>query len=162
VKKTLVPTSETTVTSAKKTVSVALTMVCKVLSIDSSSDGGALLRKGIDSQPDLTARLAACIDDNRQQSNAPSKKDLHKLAIELADIVVSHHAERLGGRADRITIDLDPTDDPTHRKQQLSFFNGYYDTWCYLPVVGTIRGRGDAENRIKELHTQSSIGGHLR
>jgi hypothetical protein len=33
VKKTMVPTSETTVTAAKKTVSVALTMVCKVLSI---------------------------------------------------------------------------------------------------------------------------------
>ena len=33
VKKTMVPTSETTVTAAKKKVSVALTMVCKVLSI---------------------------------------------------------------------------------------------------------------------------------
>jgi hypothetical protein len=33
VKKTMVPTSETTVTAAKKTVSVAPTMVCKVLSI---------------------------------------------------------------------------------------------------------------------------------
>jgi hypothetical protein len=33
VKKTMVPTSETTVTAAKKTVSVAVTMVCKVLSI---------------------------------------------------------------------------------------------------------------------------------
>ena len=33
--------------------------------------------------------------------------------------------QRLRHRADRVTIDLDPTDDPTiHGAQQLSFFNG--------------------------------------
>jgi Transposase DDE domain group 1 len=31
----------------------------------------------------------------------------------------------------RVTLDLDPTDNPTHGGQQLSFFNGHYDTWCY-------------------------------
>jgi hypothetical protein len=36
----------------------------------------------------------------------------------------------------RITVELDSTDDPTHGAQQLSFFNGHYDTWCYLPVAG--------------------------
>src|SRR5258706_12611065 len=35
----------------------------------------------------------------------------------------------------RITIDLDPTDDPTHGQQQFTFFNRYYDCHCYLPVV---------------------------
>ena len=38
-------------------------------------------------------------------------------------------AERLGGKARRITIDLDPTDDPTHGAQQLSSFNGHLDSW---------------------------------
>jgi len=33
------------------------------------------------------------------------------------------------------TIDLDPTDDPTHGQQQFTFFNRYYDCHCYLPVV---------------------------
>jgi hypothetical protein len=37
-----------------------------------------------------------------------------------------------------VTIDLDPTDDPTHGAQQLSFFNGHYDSWCYLPVMGFV------------------------
>ena len=32
-------------------------------------------------------------------------------------------------------IDLDPTDDPTHGAQQYSLFNGYYDNWCYLPLL---------------------------
>ena len=30
------------------------------------------------------------------------------------------------------------TDDQTHGAQQLTFFNGFYDHWCYLPLVGTL------------------------
>lgn len=26
------------------------------------------------------------------------------------------------------------TDDPTHGQQELTFFNGFYDRWCYLPL----------------------------
>jgi hypothetical protein len=37
-----------------------------------------------------------------------------------------------------ITIDLDATDDPTHGQQELAFFNGYYDTWCYLSLIATV------------------------
>ena len=37
-----------------------------------------------------------------------------------------------------ITIDLDPTDDPTHGAQQLTFFNGHYDSWCYLPLLAFV------------------------
>ena len=48
----------------------------------------------------------------------------------LAESVIRRHAQRLRHRAYRVTIDLDPTDDPTHGAQQLSFFNGHYDTWC--------------------------------
>ena len=36
----------------------------------------------------------------------------------------------------RITLDFDPTDDPTHGAQQLTFFNWTYDSWCYLPLTG--------------------------
>lgn len=39
-------------------------------------------------------------------------------------------------RARRITIDLDSTEDPTHGQQPFAFFNGYYDSWCYLPMLG--------------------------
>jgi len=35
-------------------------------------------------------------------------------------------------------VDIDPTDDPTHGQQDLPFFHGHYDTWCSLPVVGTL------------------------
>ncbi len=33
-----------------------------------------------------------------------------------------------------ITVDLDVADDPTHGAQQLAFFNGFYGSWCYLPL----------------------------
>jgi hypothetical protein len=35
---------------------------------------------------------------------------------------------------DRITLDLDATDDPIHGRQEGRFFHGYYDCYCYLPL----------------------------
>ena len=45
--------------------------------------------------------------------NAVGRQDLSGLSVALADWVMEHHRARLKGRARRITIDLDPTDDPT-------------------------------------------------
>jgi hypothetical protein len=70
--------------------------------------------------------------------NAVGRQALYLASVGLADLVIEHHRARLGGRARRITIDLDPTDDPTHGQQEFSFFNGHYDSWCYLPVVATL------------------------
>jgi hypothetical protein len=55
----------------------------------------------------------------------------------LADTVIARHRRRRRG-VRLITIDLDVTDDQTHGAQQLTFFNGFYDHWCYLPLVGTL------------------------
>jgi hypothetical protein len=70
--------------------------------------------------------------------NAVGPRELLALGHVLADTVIDLHRQRLQGRARRITIDLDPTDDPTHGQQEFTFFNGHYDTWCYLPVVATV------------------------
>lgn len=67
--------------------------------------------------------------------NAPHRKELFRMTEALADRVIERHRKRLHGRARRITIDLDPTDDPTHGQQQFTFFNAHYDAYCYLPVV---------------------------
>jgi hypothetical protein len=67
--------------------------------------------------------------------NTPDRKELFRMAEALADRVIERHRKRLHGRARRITIDLDPTDDPTHGQQQFTFFNTHYDCYCYLPVV---------------------------
>jgi hypothetical protein len=70
--------------------------------------------------------------------NAVSARELCAMTRVLADTVIAQQRRRLRGRARRITIDLDPTDDPTHGQQELAFLNGHSDTWCYLPVVATV------------------------
>jgi hypothetical protein len=80
--------------------------------------------------------------------NAVGVKELYRLGEALALSVVRRHAKRLRHRAYRVTIDLDPTDDPTHGAQQLSFFNGHYDTWCYLPVMGFVNFNDEAEQYL--------------
>lgn len=76
--------------------------------------------------------------------NAVSPWTLARMGRTLATTVIAHHRARLQGRARRITIDLDPTDDPTHGQQALTFFNGHYDTWCYLPLVATLTFNDEA------------------
>jgi hypothetical protein len=66
----------------------------------------------------------------------------------LAATVIAHHQQRLKGRAQRITIDLDPPDDPTHGQQEFTFFNGHYDAWCYLPLVATLTFDDEAEQYL--------------
>jgi len=68
--------------------------------------------------------------------NAVDRASLYRMSVEMAEAVMDRHARRLGRRkVKHITIDLDPTDDPTHGGQQLTFFNGHYDSWCYLPMA---------------------------
>ena len=80
--------------------------------------------------------------------NGVGVKELYRAGEFLAESVIRRHAKRLRHRAYRVTIDLDPTDDPTHGAQQLSFFNGHYDTWCYLPVMGFVSFNGEAEQYL--------------
>jgi hypothetical protein len=80
--------------------------------------------------------------------NSIRPRELYRLGEALADSVIERHAQRLGGRARLVTIDLDPTDDPTHGAQQLSFFNGHYDSWCYLPVMGFVSFNHEAEQYL--------------
>ena len=70
------------------------------------------------------------------------------MADELATRVIERHRHRLDGRARCITIDLDPTDDPTHGAQQYTLFNGYYDNWCYLPLLGFLTFDRESEQYL--------------
>src|SRR5271167_4955050 len=80
--------------------------------------------------------------------NGVGVKELYRMGETLARSVIRRHAKRLRRRVYRVTIDLDPTDDPTHGAQQLSFFNGHYDSWCYLPVMGFISFNKEAEQYL--------------
>jgi len=74
--------------------------------------------------------------------------ELHAMGCELAASVIERHQRRLHGRARTITIDLDPTDDPTHGAQQLTFFNGHYDCWCYLPLLAFVTFNDEVEQYL--------------
>ena len=80
--------------------------------------------------------------------NAIDTKELYRMSEALAASVIQRHSQRLRHHVRRVTIDLDPTDDPTHGAQQLSFFNGHYDTWCYLPVMGFVSFNDEAEQYL--------------
>lgn len=68
--------------------------------------------------------------------NAAGPRELYRMGEALFEAVIQRHRKRLGRKVRKITVDLDPTDDATHGAQQLSFFNGHYDCWCYLPILG--------------------------
>ncbi len=80
--------------------------------------------------------------------NAVQKTDLYRMSDALADAVIARHRRRLGKRCKRITLDFDPTDDPTHGQQEFSFYHGYYDTYCYLPLIGTLQFNDEAEQYL--------------
>lgn len=80
--------------------------------------------------------------------NTPRRAELFRIADTLADVVIEHHRRRLRGEASRITVDLDPTDDPTHGQQELAFYNAHYGNWCYLPVVGKLTFGDEAEQYV--------------
>jgi Transposase DDE domain group 1 len=90
----------------------------------------------LDRDPIDGMRLASQPTISRFEQTA-SPRTLYRLGEALADTVIARHRRRQR-RAKRITIDVDVTADPTHGAQQLTFFNGFYDTWCYLPLVATL------------------------
>jgi hypothetical protein len=81
--------------------------------------------------------------------NSLRRADLYAMADTLADVVIAtQQARRAGQRVRRITLDLDTTEDPTHGQQQFALFNGYYDTWCYLPLLATLTFNNEAQQYL--------------
>lgn len=78
--------------------------------------------------------------------NGVTRTDLYRLALALTDTVIDYQRrKRIARKVRRITIDMDPTEDPTYGDRQLTFFNAYYDNWCYLPMITTIQFGDEAE-----------------
>ena len=62
--------------------------------------------------------------------NAPSRIEVGRLTAALVDIFCGSFATPPAA----IVLDIDDTCDAVHGQQQLSLFNGFYDTRCFLPV----------------------------
>ena len=95
--------------------------------------------------PVTGARLASQPTISRFENDV-RRTALYRMGRELAACVIERHRRRLHGRARRITIDLDPTDDRTHGAQQLTFFNGHLWRVVLPAAVGVpdLRPRGGA------------------
>jgi len=65
--------------------------------------------------------------------NAIDVKSLKRLQ----EVLVDQFIASFDKPPTRITLDIDPFDDPTHGQQQLTFFHGYYKQYQYLPRVIT-------------------------
>jgi len=79
--------------------------------------------------------------------NALSGRQVAEMGREFEDFVM----RRLGKRhrkARMVTLDFDSTVDPTHGAQQLSMFNGFYGTHCYLPLLGFVSIDDHAEQHL--------------
>ena len=86
------------------------------------------------------ARLASQPTISRME-NAVGRGELLEMSKKLTNTVLNRHKRRLGRKASKtkIILDFDPTDDPTYGQQEFTFYHGYYGTYCYLPLVGTIQ-----------------------
>jgi len=81
--------------------------------------------------------------------NTPRFVELYRMGRVLAETVIDYHRHRLRRRrVRRITIDMDPTDTTTYGTQQLSFFNGHYGHYCYLPLLGFLTFNDEAEQYL--------------
>jgi hypothetical protein len=65
--------------------------------------------------------------------NAVSIADLWRLRDVMVDLFIQSFDEP----PRRVTLDVDPFDDPTHGQQQLTMFHGHYEQYQYLPIVFT-------------------------
>lgn len=90
----------------------------------------------LDRDPITGGRLASQPTISRFEHTAAPRM-LLAMNHALADTVIARHRRRRRG-VRLITIDLDVTEDQTHGAQQLTFFNGFSDHWCYLPLVATL------------------------
>ena len=87
----------------------------------------------LDRDPITGGRLASQPTVSRFE-NAVRPRALYALGEALTDTVIARHRQRTR-RARRVTIDLDVTEDATHGAQPLTFFNGFYGGWWYLPLM---------------------------
>lgn len=107
-----------------------------------------MMKMACDREPIKGERLASQPTLSRFE-NGVRRTDLLRMAYAMTDTVIDKEKKRRRRKMPkRIMIDMDPTVDPTYGDQQLTFFNAYYDSWCYLPMVTTIQFYKESEQHM--------------
>ena len=91
----------------------------------------ALFKLALGREPVTGAALGSQPTLSRLE-NGVGAQDLVRMAGAMVELVIERHRAQ---PPQRIIIDADATDDPTHGQQELEFFHGYYDHHCYLPLL---------------------------
>ena len=84
----------------------------------------------------------------------------HKIghdAAAIEELLVALFLEAYARPPERITLDLDATDDPLHGHQEGRFFHGYYDCYCYLPLY-VFCGRHLLAAKLRRASIDASAG----
>lgn len=77
---------------------------------------------------------------NRLELSAPNstssctEKKISANTDKLEKLFVELFLDNSGDEPEMIFLDFDNTDDPIHGDQEGRYFNGYYDSYCYLPL----------------------------
>ena len=65
--------------------------------------------------------------------NAATRSSCHRIAQMLFEHYLTQREE--GGAPDKVLLDFDATDDPTHGEQEGSYYHGYYKQHIYHPLL---------------------------
>lgn len=90
-----------------------------------------------------------------------SGREVVALGRGLEDTVIER-VHRRHPRAQIVTIDLDPSVDPTHGQQPFTFFNGHYGTWCYVPMLGFLSVDGHPEQYLFHARLRPGVAKEAR
>ena len=108
--------------------------------------GDPMMKLAAGRDPEADPDLASQSTISRFE-NTPSARQIAEMGRGLEKFVIGRLARR-HRKAKVVTLDFDSTVDPTHGKQQLTFFNGFYDTYCYLPLLGFVSVDDEPEQHL--------------
>jgi Transposase DDE domain group 1 len=91
-----------------------------------------LLKVVCGSLPESGADLASQPTISRME-NAATRRSCHRIAQVLFDLYLSQREK--DGAPERVLLDFDSTDDPTHGEQEGSYYHGYYGQHIYHPLL---------------------------
>jgi hypothetical protein len=83
------------------------------------------IQTGVDRDEALASASTLCRWENRADREA---------AWRIHEVLVEQFIASFKRAPKRLVLDFDATDDTVHGKQQGSFFHGYYDHYCFLPL----------------------------
>jgi hypothetical protein len=84
-----------------------------------------LSERGIKDNAPLASPPTLCRLENRIDRKALAR---------IAEVFVKVFIASFNRPPEELILDFDATDDPVHGNQEMKFFHGYYDNYCFLPL----------------------------